>query len=62
MVLQNILYFLFLFLLLLMAVTALYHIVLFVSYDFNIHYLEIDTCIDQGGRWDHHTNECNISD
>ena len=41
-----------------MMVIALYNIVLFVGSDYNIHFLEIDKCLDHGGRWDHHVNEC----
>lgn len=46
------------FVLLFMMVIALYNIFLFVASDYNIHFLEIDKCIDLGGKWDYHANEC----
>lgn len=58
MLLKNIIYTLLLFILIFMMVIALYNIVLFVGSDYNIHFLEIDKCIDHGGIWDYHANEC----
>jgi hypothetical protein len=31
---------------------------LFWAHDFNPHFLDIDTCLDLGGRWDYGKNVC----
>ena len=35
-----------------------YNFALFIAHDFNIYFLEIDKCLDHGGRWDYNNTQC----
>ena len=36
----------------------LYQIFLFISYRYNPEFLKIDSCLDNGGKWDYNNNYC----
>jgi hypothetical protein len=42
-------------------VLLLYFILLFILNDYNIYFLQIDTCLDKGGEWDYQNNICELS-
>ena len=40
---------------------ALYYFLLFAAYDFKPEFLEIDRCLDRGGRWNDQRGACDES-
>ncbi|PIR62257.1 MAG: hypothetical protein COU65_04370 [Candidatus Pacebacteria bacterium CG10_big_fil_rev_8_21_14_0_10_42_12] len=37
-----------------------YNIFLFSTYNFNVEYTHIDSCLDSGGRWNYEKNSCEV--
>ncbi len=42
----------------LVLVVALYFVLLFVLHDFNPDFLNVDRCLDSGGRWNYQLRLC----
>lgn len=41
-----------------LLIIALYFGLLFAAHDFNTDFLDIDSCLDRGGRWDYEQRRC----